>query len=250
MKKLIPITILATLILMTACSNNEGNSDIQESDTVSEHILVEESVSSSETSAYISSTEITSVDTTINTTSVNSIKTTIKERTTEPVTKVTYASAVATTTCNTSVNSQNTYSTASMTPEVTTKAVNSDDFVSEVVRLVNVERANNGVSALSMDSSLNNAANIRSNEIITSFSHTRPDGSSCFTVLKELNISYNTCGENIAWGQSTPQQVVESWMNSEGHRQNILNSAFNKIGVGAVKDSSNGRYYWTQLFTN
>ena len=122
-------------------------------------------------------------------------------------------------------------------------------FAQEVVRLVNVERAKAGLSALTLDSELEKAATIRSNEIINNFSHTRPNGSSFSTVLKENNISYKLAGENIAWGQKTPEAVVTAWMNSEGHRANIMNSSFSKIGVGNVKNSS-GTIYWTQLFTN
>ena len=77
---------------------------------------------------------------------------------------------------------------------------------------------------------------------------TRPDGRSCFTVLAETKISYRTCGENIAAGQTTPQEVVKGWMNSEGHRKNILNGSFTKLGVGYVKASTGYKYYWTQMF--
>lgn len=122
-------------------------------------------------------------------------------------------------------------------------------FAQEVVRLVNVERAKAGLSALTLDSEIEKAATIRSNEIINNFSHTRPNGSSFSTVLKENNISYKLAGENIAWGQKTPEAVVTAWMNSEGHRANIMNASFSKIGVGNVKNSS-GTIYWTQLFTN
>lgn len=122
-------------------------------------------------------------------------------------------------------------------------------FAQEVVRLVNVERAKAGLAALTLDSQLEKAATIRSNEIINNFSHTRPNGSSFSTVLKENNISYKLAGENIAWGQKTPEAVVTAWMNSEGHRANIMNTSFSKIGVGNVKNSS-GTIYWTQLFTN
>ena len=122
-------------------------------------------------------------------------------------------------------------------------------FAQEVVRLVNVERAKAGLTALTLDTELEKAATIRSNEIINNFSHTRPNGSSFSTVLKENNISYKLAGENIAWGQKTPEAVVTAWMNSEGHRANIMNTSFSKIGVGNVKNAS-GTIYWTQLFTN
>lgn len=121
------------------------------------------------------------------------------------------------------------------------------DFEAEVVRLVNIERAKNGLGELSAsDSALNKAADIRAKEICTLFSHTRPDGTSCFTVLKECNVSYGAAGENIAYGYRTPEQVVEGWMNSPRHRANILNGNFRKIGVGFVQSG----YGWVQLFTS
>ena len=120
-------------------------------------------------------------------------------------------------------------------------------YISEVVRLVNAERAKEGLAALQMDSTLNSAAQVRAKEIVTSFSHTRPNGSNCFTALSEAGISYNGSGENIAYGQKTPAEVVNAWMNSAGHRANIMSTKFTKIGVGC--HNSNGTYYWSQFFT-
>ena len=88
----------------------------------------------------------------------------------------------------------------------------------------------------------------RAKEIETSFSHTRPNGSSFSTVLTENGITFRGSGENIAWGQRTPEEVMNGWMNSEGHRANILNPKFKKIGVGFYQNAE-GRNYWTQLFT-
>ena len=122
------------------------------------------------------------------------------------------------------------------------------DFEQEVLRLVNVERAKQGLSNLSTTTSLRNAAYKRATEIQQVFSHDRPNGTSCFTVLDEFGISYRACGENIAWGQRTPAEVVNAWMNSEGHRKNILSPSFGKLGVGCYV--KNNTLYWTQLFTN
>ena len=80
------------------------------------------------------------------------------------------------------------------------------------------------------------------------FSHTRPDGSSFATALKEQNVSYRSAGENIAWGQQTPKEVVTAWMNSSGHRANIMNPNFTTIGVGYY-ENERGTDYWCQLFT-
>lgn len=120
-------------------------------------------------------------------------------------------------------------------------------FISEVVRLVNVERTSRGLSALSStNASLNKAAGIRAKEQATVFSHTRPNGSSWDTVLHENSISYRSAGENVAYGQRTPDEVVNAWMNSDGHRANILNESFTQIGVGVYSNGST--YYWSQLF--
>ena len=79
------------------------------------------------------------------------------------------------------------------------------------------------------------------------FDHTSPTYGSPFDMMKKFNISYNTAGENIAMGQKTPSEVMNSWMNSSGHRANILNSTYTELGVGIQKDS-NGTIYWTQMF--
>lgn len=121
-------------------------------------------------------------------------------------------------------------------------------FAKQVVKLVNEERVKAGLHELTIDTQIEAAALIRAKEMKQSFSHTRPDGSSFSTALKEQGVSYKGAGENIAWGQKTPEEVMKGWMNSEGHRANILNPKFTKIGVGFYQDA-NGRNYWTQLFT-
>lgn len=120
-------------------------------------------------------------------------------------------------------------------------------FASEVVRLVNVEREKAGLNPLTADSTIQKAAYVRSMEQKQLFSHTRPNGSSCFTALDEEGVSYRGAGENIAMGQKTPADVMKAWMNSDGHRANILNKNFTHIGVGYY--TNNGTAYWTQLFT-
>ena len=119
-------------------------------------------------------------------------------------------------------------------------------YANEVIRLVNIERAKYGLPALKVDQNATNASKIRAEEITHSFSHTRPNGSSCFTVAKELGFTYRSAGENIAYGQRTPAEVVSAWMNSEGHRANILNSSFTGIGVSCYV--RNGVCYWAQFF--
>ncbi len=120
-------------------------------------------------------------------------------------------------------------------------------YAEQVIRLVNEERAKEGLSPLAMALDVQAAAQVRAEEIVTSFSHTRPNGSSFSTALKEQNVSYRGAGENIAWGQRSPEEVVNAWMNSAGHRANILNERFTTIGVGHYQNGST--HYWAQLFT-
>ena len=129
------------------------------------------------------------------------------------------------------------------------KSSETPSYAEQVVTLVNEERAKAGLSTLTVDSSLQAAADVRAREIETSFSHTRPDGTSFSTAIKAQGISYRTAGENIAYGQRSPEEVVNAWMNSEGHRANILNAGYTKIGVGYYQNSR-GVNYWSQEFTN
>lgn len=123
-----------------------------------------------------------------------------------------------------------------------------NDLINEVYEITNNYRSLVGVSSLTLDSSLVEAASIRAKELSNSFSHTRPNGSSCFTVLSELEISYGTAGENIAAGYSSSQSVMEGWRSSSGHYQNIISSKFKKIGIGV--NIINNQYYWVQIFSN
>lgn len=133
------------------------------------------------------------------------------------------------------------------TPEEDDNGTSQGDFASQVVELVNAERAKYGLSALTVDAKVQQAALVRAKESAQSFSHTRPNGSSFSTALTEAGVSYRRAGENIAYGQRTPQQVMNAWMNSSGHRANILNEDFTTIGVGYTV--VNGTAYWAQLFT-
>lgn len=119
-------------------------------------------------------------------------------------------------------------------------------YILRIVELVNEERAKAGLHSVTLDTAASQAAYVRAKEIVKSFSHTRPDGRSCFTALTEAQVRYRLAGENIAWGQRTPEQVMEGWMNSPGHRANILRESFTHIGVGYYQE--NGVNYWTQMF--
>ena len=122
-------------------------------------------------------------------------------------------------------------------------------FESDMLKQVNAQRAKNGQSALTLNQSLCASARVRAAEIAKDgcFSHTRPDGSGCFTAIS--GVSYRTAGENIAmgtWGYYGVDEIMDGWMNSEGHRANILNGDFSEVGFGCVVVNGNG--YWVQMF--
>ena len=120
------------------------------------------------------------------------------------------------------------------------------NFEEEVVRLVNKMRSQNGLKPLTHDWQLSRVARYKSQDMADKgyFSHTSPTYGSPFDMMNNFGISYKTAGENIAKGQKTPEAVVNAWMNSPGHRANILNSSYTRIGVGYVKKGN----IWTQMF--
>lgn len=119
-------------------------------------------------------------------------------------------------------------------------------YEQKVVDLTNQERAKNGLPALKVDLPLSKMAREKSRDMSANdyFSHTSPTYGSPFDMMKQYGITYRYAGENIAMGQRTPEEVVKAWMNSEGHRKNILSPNFNYIGVGYVSQGN----YWTQEF--
>ena len=138
---------------------------------------------------------------------------------------------------------------------VSAAPANANDFEWQTLKITNQNRKEHGLLPLTTFESLQSAADVRAAEIDPFYSHTRPDGSSCFTVLEEKNIEMYSAGENIAKGQFTPEQVMEDWMNSTGHRANILHSEFKHLGVGYFKgkdENVNGGimygHCWVQLF--
>ncbi|WP_334073979.1 MULTISPECIES: CAP domain-containing protein [Paenibacillus] len=123
-------------------------------------------------------------------------------------------------------------------------AADKSQFATQVITLVNQERAKQGLKPLSGDAALNKMALAKAQDMSQGnyFSHTSPTYGSPFDMMKQFGISYRYAGENIAMGQKTPTEVVKAWMNSEGHRANILSPNFTLIGVGYY----NG--YWAQEF--
>jgi len=134
---------------------------------------------------------------------------------------------------------------------ISQEQTNASAFEKRVLELVNEERAARGLSALKWSNELSNVARAHSKDMHDRgfFSHTSPDGKSPFDRIKAAGISYSYAAENIAAGQSTPEAVVEGWMNSKGHRENILNANLKYLGVGFYEAAGGYKYYWTQNFT-
>ncbi|WP_110927904.1 CAP domain-containing protein [Bacillus massiliglaciei] len=131
-----------------------------------------------------------------------------------------------------------------------TKETATKTMETQVIELVNSERKKAGLPALKMDSSLSKTATIKSQDMRDSqyFSHTSPVYGSPFDLMKTYGIAYKYAGENIAAGQTSPNSVIKSWMNSPGHKANILSKNYTRIGVGYVKGGTYS-HYWTQHFS-
>lgn len=128
--------------------------------------------------------------------------------------------------------------------QMATVASNVSASAKEVASLVNQERSKQGLAPLVLDGKLSNVAQTKAKDMVERnyFSHTSPTYGSPFDMLKQFGISYSAAGENIAEGQSSPQEVMNDWMNSTGHRENILSSKYDKIGVGYYQGA------WVQMF--
>ena len=123
---------------------------------------------------------------------------------------------------------------------------NVNKFPAEVLRLVNVERAKHGLIPLKFANDLASSAMIRAKELPKKFSHTRPNGTKCFTAMPKRG---HILGENLAGGQTTPKQVVQAWMDSPSHRANILGSEYRELGVVYYYNpDSKFKHYWVQHF--
>lgn len=189
--------------------------------------------------------------------------TTSTTQTTAPTTQTTTQAPTEATTAPTKKNNSKTTTTTKATkkptttkkPAAQTPAQNQTvsgaqtGFESDMLKEVNAQRAKNGQSALTLNQTLCASARVRAAEIAKDgcFSHTRPDGSGCFTAIS--GVSYRTAGENIAmgtWGYYGVDKIMDGWMNSPGHRANILNGDFSEVGFGCVVVNGNG--YWVQMF--
>jgi uncharacterized YkwD family protein len=131
----------------------------------------------------------------------------------------------------------------------TNPADQTSQFEKKVLELVNAERANYGLKPLQWDDKVASVARLKSQDMRDKnyFSHTSPTYGSPFEMMKKYGVTFRSAGENIAAGQTTPEAVVKGWMNSEGHRKNILSASFTHLGVGYAAGGSY-KHYWTQMF--
>lgn len=150
--------------------------------------------------------------------------------------KAIYPGQASSTNINTNQNAQNTQNSTLTVDE------------QEVFNLINTQRKNNGLAALNIDNKVQNVARIKAQDMVDNnyFSHNSPIYGSPFDMLKSFKVSYNTAGENIA-GNSSNSDAVTAWMNSSGHKANILNSSFNYTGIGVINGSKYGKIY-VQVF--
>ena len=119
----------------------------------------------------------------------------------------------------------------------------------QVAQMVNEERDKAGLAPLKMNWEVSRTARYKSQDMIDKryFAHQSPTYGSPFNMMESFGIRFSAGGENIAYGQRTPTEVMQAWMDSPGHRANIMSAVYNEIGVGAAK-AANGTLYWTQLF--
>lgn len=123
-------------------------------------------------------------------------------------------------------------------------------FQQQILQLVNAERKKVNAPPLTLNSKLNQAAQNHTNDMVAKryFSHTSPSGSTMVSRVNAVGYSYRTIGENIAAGKASPNDTMIQWMNSAGHRKNILNPSFKELGVGYAPSNDQYRHYWTQVF--
>ena len=247
------LALLCVMLLTTACGSAPSGTTAES--TSSEIPSTE--ISTALTTVPISETTFSAVQTTLTITSASTADipaTTLATTTISTETTAAAASTAEPTTVTepitpelqTTVAVPPTESITSAQPQLTQRYA--DTSVLQVALLVNIEREKLGLAPLLYSDKLGEMAQVRTNEILTAFGHTRPGGRSCFSIFDDYEIRYWNIAENIAAGQETPAVAVEWWMNSEMHRNNILNPDFRYIGVGNV--SQDGVQYWTQIFAD
>ena len=135
------------------------------------------------------------------------------------------------------------------TCKVTVNKANSQE--EKVLEIANKKRAAKGLNALTLDPALQKAAKARAKETVKKNSHDRPNGKKFYTILGSYHVTYHACGENIAQGYTNAKKVMNAWMHSSGHKANILDSSYSRIGIGLYKaPNTKYKYYWVQLFAD
>lgn len=130
-----------------------------------------------------------------------------------------------------------------MMQEIPTNEINAENL--SLIDLINAYRIDNGLNSLELDEQLNNIALIRAKEIVNTFSHTRPDGTTYISLIKETNYKCSLAGENLARYQKTPETVLTQWKDSEGHNANLLGD-FTKIGFAVYEEK--GLLHYVVIF--
>ena len=259
----VAVLLVALVYVLSACSTKErdADKDTKASDSVSEITETEttETTESETTEATASTSETSMTETSeTETTPEATTETTpeVTEATPTPTpkpkpTKAPKPTATPVPATPTPVPATPTPVPATPTPVPTADPTSA--YAQEVLDLVNAKRAEAGVAPLSLDSSLNAAARVRAKEITTTWGHTRPNGGNPKSAVEEQGLSPSSVAENISAGRWSAQDVVNGWMESDGHRANILNPNYTKMGLGSVKvDNDPKKYgmYWAQLFSN
>ena len=251
----VAVLLVALVYVLSACSTKERDSDkdtkasdsaseITETETTetTESETTEAPVTSSETSATEpSETETTPEETTETTPEVTEATSTPTPK--PKPTKAPKPTATPVPATPTPVPATPTPVPATPTPVPTADPTSA--YAQEVLDLVNAERAKEGIAPLTLDSSLNAAARVRAKEITTTW------GNKCTTAITDQGLSFSAASENISAGRWSAQDVVNGWMSSDGHRKNIMNPAYTKMGLGSVKvdnDPNGYGMYWAQMF--
>lgn len=231
-RKKVILTVAAAAALAVASPMGEKASAAENTTTVQQKVYVYQGSNLNELNSYLQK-YFTNLGIKFSTNT-----TTQTQQPTQPTTRTQQPSQTATQT-----PAQQPATTAEQT-QTTSSSLSA--YEQKVVELTNQERAKNGLAALKVDAALSKVAREKSLDMNKNgyFSHTSPTYGSPFDMMKQFGISYQYAGENIAMGQSTPEEVVQAWMNSEGHRKNILSANFNYIGVSYVEEGN----YWTQMF--
>lgn len=257
MKRTPALLLIATAILcilLASCDRKPAENDFSTSAPLQEETASVAETVTNETEEK-ETTVATDYSTSVTTAATTKVTATTKPVTTAPTTKpattVAPTTAVPPTTKPVTTAVQTTAPTTVPTtkPEPTTERptdiiTDSEEGDTElaVIDMINKYRIAEGLGTLTYSAELSAAADIRAKEIVSNFSHTRPDGSLWYTAGTGI------MGENIAKGYNTSDKVVTAWMNSEGHRKNILTKNYTKTGVGCYYDNVTDTYYWVQLF--